>query len=100
MVGMKVYMTKYSSMKRFQYIYFFAIVILVPLAIYFIVDPALDKVVHIESIESGDIYKAELLDSISSLRIELGRYQVALDNLKHEDSVAASKFEDILYTIE
>lgn len=87
-------------MKRFQYIYFFAIVILVPLAVYFLIDPMMDKAVHIEPIESGDIYKAELLDSISSLRIELGRYQVALDNLKQEDSVAASKFEDILYTIE
>lgn len=87
-------------MKRLTVFSFFAVIILIPLAIYFIIDPMMDRAIQVDPIESGDIYKAELLDSISSLRIELGRYQVALDNLKQTDSVAASKFEDILYTIE
>lgn len=29
---------------------------------------------------------------------EVGRYEVALEMLKEEDSVAAAKFENILYT--
>jgi hypothetical protein len=51
-------------------------------------------------LEGGDLYKAELLDSISILRIDLGRYEVTLENLKQEDSISAKKFEDILYTLE
>jgi hypothetical protein len=47
----------------------------------------------------GDIYKAELLDSINILRIDLERYEVTLENLKQEDSIAAKKFEDILYML-
>jgi hypothetical protein len=47
----------------------------------------------------GDIYKAELLDSINILRIDLERYEVTLENLKQEDSIAAKKFEDILYAL-
>jgi hypothetical protein len=51
-------------------------------------------------IEGGDIQKAELMDSIEQLTIDLKRYDVALEYLKDEDSATANKFETILYTLE
>lgn len=62
-----------------------------------------------EFIQGGDIQKAETIEAlqrkVDSLhdenfpcQIELGRYRIALDILKVEDSVAAAKFEEILTT--
>ena len=50
------------------------------------------------SIQGGDIRLSELHDSLFIMNINLGRYEIALDMLKEEDSVAAQKFENILYT--
>lgn len=51
-------------------------------------------------IGGGDIQKAELIDSIQQLTIDLKRYDLALEYLKNEDSATANKFETILYTLE
>jgi hypothetical protein len=50
------------------------------------------------SIQGGDIRLNDLHDSLFILTTNLGRYEIALDILKEEDSVAAQKFENILYT--
>ncbi len=49
------------------------------------------------SLEGGDISKGELQDSLFILQTNLMRYEIAHDLLKERDSVAAQKFEDILY---
>lgn len=49
------------------------------------------------SLEGGDISKAELQDSLFILQTNLMRYEIAHDLLKERDSLAAQKFEDILY---
>lgn len=87
-------------MKKIQdFIYFFIVVILIAIVAY--QGQKIEDYKKAESmIEGGDIYKSQLLDSINLLNIDLGRYQVALDNLKDKDSVAAQKFENELYTIE
>ena len=71
----------------------------------------------IKFMDTTEIVKAEIakqnlvLDSVShvidsvngevlELTVTRGRYETALFNLKSEDSVAASKFEKILNTIE
>lgn len=62
-----------------------------------------------EFIQGGDIKKAETIEAlqrkVDSLhdenfpcQIELGRYRIALEILKVEDSVAAAKFEEIMST--
>jgi hypothetical protein len=87
-------------MKKIQdFIYFFIVVILIAIVAY--QGQKIEDYKKSESIiEGGDIYKSQLLDSISLLNIDLGRYQVALDNLKDKDSAAAQKFENELYIIE
>jgi hypothetical protein len=50
------------------------------------------------SLPGGDVSATELNDSLFILSTNLGRYEIALDMLKEEDSVAAQKFENILYT--
>jgi hypothetical protein len=54
--------------------------------------------VNKDSLTGGDIQKAELQDSLFILQTNLGRYEIALEMLKEEDSLCAQKFEDILYT--
>lgn len=102
MAGMRIYMMKYFKMEKSRYIlYFFAAVVLLPFVGYFLLETLPNNEIDDSiSSQSGDIYKAELLDSINVLSIDLGRYEVALENLKQEDSVAAKKFEDILYILE
>lgn len=51
----------------------------------------------IEVLGGGDIQKQELQDSLFILQNNLGRYEMALEILKEEDSLSAQKFEDILY---
>jgi len=55
-------------------------------------------------LQGGDIAKEQYIDSIKNeLFIQttnVTRYEIALDRLKEEDSLAAVKFEDILHTIE
>lgn len=55
-------------------------------------------------LEGGDIAKAQYIDSIQNeLFIQttnVTRYEIALDRLKEEDSIAGKKYEDILFTIE
>ena len=53
---------------------------------------------RLEGLQGGDIAKGELQDSLTAIKIELGRYEMALELLKEKDSTAANKFEDILYT--
>ncbi len=92
---------KYFNMKnKLRYLVYFAIVaILVILVGYqnMIIKNYSCSEIGLEG--GGDIYKAELLDSINILRIDLERYEVTLENLKQEDSIAAKKFEDILYML-
>lgn len=92
---------KYFNMKnKLRYLVYFAIVaILVILVGYqnMIIKNYSCSEIGLEG--GGDIYKAELLDSINILRIDLERYEVTLENLKQEDSIAAKKFEDILYAL-
>ncbi len=94
-------MMKYFNMKnKLRYLVYFAIVaILVILVGYqnMIIKNYSCSEIGLEG--GGDIYKAELLDSINILRIDLERYEVTLENLKQEDSIAAKKFEDILYML-
>lgn len=63
----------------------------------------------VEFIQGGDIQKSETIETlqrkIDSLyaenlpcQIELNRYQITLEILKEEDSVAAAKFEEIMTT--
>ena len=91
---------KYFNMKnKLRYLVYFAIV-----AILVIVVGYQNMIIKNYScfeigLKGGDIYKAELLDSITILRIDLERYEVSLENLKQEDSIAAKKFEDILYML-
>lgn len=56
------------------------------------------KQCRLESLEDGSITKDELQDSLFNVNTQLGRYEMALERLKEEDSTAASKFENILYT--
>ena len=51
----------------------------------------------IEVLGGGDIQKQELQDSLFILQNNLGRYEMALEILKEEDSLSAQKFENILY---
>lgn len=53
---------------------------------------------RLEGLQGGDIAKGELQDSLTQVAIELGRYEMTLELLKEKDSIAANKFEDILYT--
>lgn len=56
------------------------------------------KQCRLEGLQGGDIVKGELQDSLTQVATELGRYEMALELLKEKDSIAANKFEDILYT--
>ena len=58
-------------------------------------------------LQGGDIKSAQTIEYMDSLRNELfianttiTRYDIALENLREEDSVAAKKFEDKLSNIE
>lgn len=62
-----------------------------------------------EFIQGGDIQKAETIESLQQkvdslyaenlpCQIELNRYQITLQILREEDSVAAAKFEEIMTT--
>lgn len=55
-------------------------------------------------LQGGDIAKAQYIDSINNeLFIQstnVTRYEIALERLREEDSVAANKFDNILFTIE
>ena len=50
------------------------------------------------SLSGGNISTSELRDSLFIMSTNLGRYEIALEMLREEDSVAAQKFENILYT--
>lgn len=55
------------------------------------------KQCRLEGLQGGDIAKGELQDSLFNVSTQLGRYEVALELFKERDSIAATKFEDILY---
>lgn len=92
---------KYFNMKnKLRYLVYFAIVAILVIVVGYqnmIIKNYSCFEIGLEG--GGDIYKAELLDSINILRIDLERYEVTLENLKQEDSIAAKKFEDILYML-
>jgi hypothetical protein len=50
----------------------------------------------IEVLGGGDIQKEELRDSLFILQSNLGRYEMALEILREDDSLSAQKFEQIL----
>ena len=56
------------------------------------------KQCRLEGLQGGEIAKGELQDSLTQVATELGRYEMTLELLKEKDSIAANKFEDILYT--
>lgn len=56
------------------------------------------KQCRLEGLQGGDIVKGELQDSLTAVATELGKYEMAFELFKKEDSLAANKFEDILYT--
>ena len=49
-------------------------------------------------LEGGDIQKEDMRDSLFVISTQLMRYEITLEMLKEEDSVAAQKFEYILTT--
>ncbi len=51
---------------------------------------------NIEVLGGGDIQKEELRDSLFILQNNLGRYEMALEILREDDSLSAQKFEQIL----
>jgi hypothetical protein len=55
-------------------------------------------------LEGGDIQKAQLIDSLQNelfiSNTTIDRYDIALEYLREEDSIAAKKYEDKLSNIE
>jgi hypothetical protein len=51
---------------------------------------------NVEVLGGGDIQKEELRDSLFILQSNLGRYEMALEILREDDSLSAQKFEQIL----
>jgi hypothetical protein len=100
-LGMRAYTMKYFNMKnKLQDIAYFLIVLILIGIIAYQGQTIQDYKNEKSMIPGGDIYKAELQDSVRELKITVQRYELALDFLRDKDSVAANKFENELYTIE